>query len=604
MESQQSDPRVGVVLNGRYRITELLGEGGMGLVYRGERLQLGRPVAIKFLHSPYAKSPKYMARFEREARAMSKLSHPYCVSVIDFGVHDEPYIVMDFVTGETLRDLMDRVRIGPQRAIQLVRQILAGLSHAHGQGVIHRDIKPGNIMVGEATGVGDHVRIFDFGLAKLHDPAVEGDQSMATVIGTPAYMAPEQTRAESIDARADLYATGVLLFELLTGQKPFIGEDAYAVIRMQRETPAPLLRTRAEELSEELEQVVDKALAKDREQRYQTAAEFVAALDSTPESYQRMSSVPTDSSPPRDGRLITPRPKREVTATHSSPVDASASSPRSTRLALLGLLLVAVVGAFVYFNARAVDESVTTAALPETPAPTSATSRAPERARAAAPIEGALAAAAGGSPSSTEVTAPPGGEPIPLVPPIDAGALDGDEQATETEAFVTSDAGDEELVISELEIADHELNETAEREAAPVVNAQPAVKSISDVHKLIDKKKLDEAIFGIQALRKKSPDNPYLPYLLGDLYFGRGWWTDALAKYREAIKLNPGYRRRITIQKNAIEALGSDRSYARARVLLVRDVRQPALPALARAAQHDDNPVVRKRAKLIAAQIR
>jgi len=99
MESPQSDPRVGVVLNGRYRITELLGEGGMGLVYRGERLQLGRPVAIKFLHSPYAKSPKYMARFEREARAMSKLSHPYCVSVIDFGVHDEPYIVMDFVTG-------------------------------------------------------------------------------------------------------------------------------------------------------------------------------------------------------------------------------------------------------------------------------------------------------------------------------------------------------------------------------------------------------------------------------------------------------------------------------------------------------------------------
>jgi len=124
------------------------------------------------------------------------------------------------------------------------------------------------------------------------------------------------------------------------------------------------------------------------------------------------------------------------------------------------------------------------------------------------------------------------------------------------------------------------------------------------VHKLIDKKKLDEAIYGIQALRKKTPENPYLPYLLGDLYFGRGWWSDALAKYREAIKLSPGYRRRITIQKNAIAALGSDRSYARARVLLVRDVREPALPALARAAERDENPVVRKRARLIAAQIR
>jgi len=600
MESPQSDPRVGVVLNGRYRITELLGEGGMGLVYRGERLQLGRPVAIKFLHSPYAKSPKYMARFEREARAMSKLSHPYCVSVIDFGVHDEPYIVMDFVTGETLRDLMDRVRIAPQRAIQIVRQILAGLSHAHGQGVIHRDIKPGNIMVGEATGVGDHVRIFDFGLAKLHDPAAEGDHSMATVIGTPAYMAPEQTRAEPIDARADLYAAGVLLFELLTGTKPFIGEDAYAVIRMQRETPAPRLRTRAEELSEELEQVVEKALAKDRTERFQTAAEFVAALDATPESYQRMSSQPSDSGPPREGRINTPRPKREVTPTHSSPVvSVSGGSTRSTRLALLGLLLVTMVGAFVYFNTRAVDESVTSARLPSGAAPSQA-----------APSQGSSAAGGQGSdeqgpPSEPpELTAAPGAEPPAIAPALDAGELSEDELASDAGAFLTSDAADEELVISELEIADHELNETTEREAAPLVNAPPVVKSISDVHKLIDKKKLDEAMLGIQALRRKTPENPYLPYLLGDLYFSRGWWSDALAKYREAIKLSPGYRRRITIQKNAIEALGSDRSYARARVLLVRDVRVSALPALHRAAEHDVNPVVRKRARLIAAQIR
>jgi eukaryotic-like serine/threonine-protein kinase len=601
MESPQSDPRVGVVLNGRYRITELLGEGGMGLVYRGERLQLGRPVAIKFLHSPYAKSPKYMARFEREARAMSKLSHPYCVSVIDFGVHDEPYIVMDFVTGETLRDLMDRVRIAPQRALQIVRQILAGLSHAHGQGVIHRDIKPGNIMVGEATGVGDHVRIFDFGLAKLHDPAAEGDHSVATVIGTPAYMAPEQTRAESIDARADLYAAGVLLYELLTGEKPFVGEDAYAVIRMQRETPAPLLRSRAEELSEELEQVVAKALTKDREQRYQTAAEFVTALDAVPEAYQRHSSVPTDSGAPRDGHIPSPRPRREPTSTQS----LANAAPSSPRLALLGLLLVTVVGAFVYFSARDEPEQVTSVALPN--APTQASAPRGEATTGGASGRGAGEPTAVAPTSRDDLPGASIGPVEAISPSLDAGlsALPPAEQPSDAgDGFVTSDASDEELVVAELVRADQALNETAEREAAPVVQTKPVVRSISDVHKLIEKKKFDEAIVGIQELRKSSPQNPYLPYLLGDLYFGRGWWTDALSKYREAIKLSPGYRRRATIQNNAITALGSDRAYARARVLLVRDVGEAALPALKKAGEKDESPVVRKRAKLIAAQIR
>ena len=223
MGSTPEDPRIGVVLNSRYRITHRLGEGGMGVVYRGERVELNKPVAIKFLHSPYAKSQKFVSRFQREAKAMSRLSHPCCVSVIDFGVHDAPYIVMDFVTGATLRDVLDDGRVPATRGIQIVRQILSGLAHAHGQGVIHRDIKPGNIMLGEAAGMGDHVRIFDFGLAKLHDPGFEGEPSMVGIVGTPCYMAPEQTRGDKVDARADLYATGIVLYELLTGQKPFDG---------------------------------------------------------------------------------------------------------------------------------------------------------------------------------------------------------------------------------------------------------------------------------------------------------------------------------------------------------------------------------------------
>ncbi|HEY6877616.1 MAG TPA: protein kinase [Polyangiales bacterium] len=575
METASRDARIGVVLNGRYRITELLGEGGMGLVYRGERLQLGRPVAIKFLHSPYAKSPKYMARFEREARAMSKLSHPYCVSVIDFGVHDEPYIVMDFVTGETLRELMDRERVSPARAIHITRQILAGLAHAHGQGVIHRDIKPGNIMVGEATGVGDHVRIFDFGLAKLHDPGAEGDHSMATVIGTPAYMAPEQTRAEPIDARADLYAVGVLLFELLTGEKPFLGEDAYAVIRLQREEPPPLLRARAQGLSEELEQVVACALEKDRARRYQTAADFVTALDAVPEAAVRPSAVDTGTP-----RLTTPRPKAEPTQSVSAEQVA-----RSTRRSILGLALVAVVGLFAYLNTRSRDEVNS--------APLASPQASPNKKPAAAAV-----------PPATPSGASEGPQQAPPEPPLAvATAVDASVVEDAASYVVSVDAGEEELRADELAVADRALDMVFEAEATPDVVPTVEVHSISDVHKLIDRQKVDEAIAGIKELRKKSPNNPYLPYLLGDLYFGRNWMSDALVKYREAMKLSDNYKKRASIHKNAIHALGSDRAYPKARVLLVRDIGRAALPALRRAAKADENPVIRKRAHLIAEQL-
>jgi serine/threonine-protein kinase len=140
----------------------------MGVVYRGERLQLGRAVAIKFLHAAFAGRPEIMRRFETEARAMSRLAHPHCVSVMDYGVEEgAPYLVMDFVHGKTLRTLLDEGELTTARSLHIMRQLLAGLAHAHGQGIIHRDIKPANIMLTEATGTGDHVRILDFGLAKL-----------------------------------------------------------------------------------------------------------------------------------------------------------------------------------------------------------------------------------------------------------------------------------------------------------------------------------------------------------------------------------------------------------------------------------------------------
>jgi len=280
----EEDPRLGEVLANRYKVVELISSGGMGAVYRGERLELGRQVAIKFLHGLFRTDKSFRARFDREAKAMSRLSHPFCVSVIDFGMADVPYIVMDYVTGRTLRELMHDGRLTTDHALRIAGQILTGLAHAHGRGIIHRDIKPENIMLSEATGLGEHVRIFDFGLAKLQG----GDADFSTaaaVIGTPSYMSPEQSFGETVDHTTDLYSTGVVLFEMLTGNKPFQADDATEVIRMHRVDAPPRLADADPHVrwSENLEAVIARALNKRRELRYQSADEFAAMLATVPE---------------------------------------------------------------------------------------------------------------------------------------------------------------------------------------------------------------------------------------------------------------------------------------------------------------------------------
>ncbi len=280
-----SDPRIGTVLHDRYRVLERVAQGSMATVYRGERVKLNRQVAIKFLHESFASSEDGRRRFDVEARAMSRLSHPNCVSVTDFGVHQgSPYLVMDFVTGPSLRELLAIYgRFPPVRAIEIMRQILAGLAHAHAQGIIHRDLKPENILVASVEGHGEHMLIADFGLAKLRD-----DHSVTTgiALGTPGYMSPEQTTGESADVRADIYTAGILLYELLIGHKPFHAESPFEVMRMHREvTPMPLRMALPEQpFSGPLEQVIARALAKQRDDRFPTATQFLSALEATPEA--------------------------------------------------------------------------------------------------------------------------------------------------------------------------------------------------------------------------------------------------------------------------------------------------------------------------------
>jgi eukaryotic-like serine/threonine-protein kinase len=285
-DAPSPDPRIGTTLQGRYRILEALAQGGMGIVYRAERVGIERQVAIKFLHAFVGANKEAVQRFEREARAMSKLTHPHCVPVIDFGVHeDAPYIVMEYVSGRTLLDVVQNGPLPPGRALHIVSQVLSGLAHAHGQGIVHRDVKPANIVLVEVTGTGDHARILDFGLAKLLDGPGASWSTVQTAVGTPSYMSPEQARGEEVDARADQYAVGIMLFELLTGKKPFYGKDPFEVLKKHMHAePPPLARAGGPSFSTQLEAVVKRALAKQPGERYASALEFRDALAATPEA--------------------------------------------------------------------------------------------------------------------------------------------------------------------------------------------------------------------------------------------------------------------------------------------------------------------------------
>src|SRR5262245_37485364 len=299
-EPKIADPRLGHVIDGRYRLDERLAAGGMGVVYKGVRIGIGKPVAIKFLHETFAALPDLVRRFEREAVAMSKLSHPNVVSVIDHGVAaGAPYLVMEFQFGRSLGDVLTGGPLPPRRTVGITRQILAGMRHAHDLGVVHRDLKPDNIML--LAGVeGDFVKILDFGLAKV--VRGDGDNSSTQLtnagfaLGTPGYMSPEQAQGSKLDHRSDIYSVGVMLFEMVVGHKPFRAESPIVLLRMQMDDPPPrpLSAAPLSGMSKDLEKVILKSLEKPPSKRYQSATEFGVALERTPEGSASEVAIPIE----------------------------------------------------------------------------------------------------------------------------------------------------------------------------------------------------------------------------------------------------------------------------------------------------------------------
>ncbi len=275
-------------LDNRYRILSPLGKGGMGEVFLGEHLRIGRQVAIKILSPSLSDSEGFLARFEREAVAAGRLDHPNCVPVTDSGHLKDgtAYLVMELVNGRSLGSLLEQEGPGldPVRSLRIARHVLLGLGHAHEVGIVHRDIKPDNIMLCERDGDADFARVLDFGIAKLRNTDTETHSTLTQAgiaIGTPNYLSPEQALGEQTDHRSDLYSCSVLLFEMLCGRPPFVAESAIGVLTKHASAAVPHLWDIMPHLSQfpTLDALVQRGLAKERNERFQTAASFVHEID-------------------------------------------------------------------------------------------------------------------------------------------------------------------------------------------------------------------------------------------------------------------------------------------------------------------------------------
>ncbi|MGB1698355.1 MAG: serine/threonine-protein kinase, partial [Nannocystaceae bacterium] len=273
----------GQVIADRYRVDEIIGEGGMGVVYGGEQISLHRPVAIKVLSPELSEDEHLRGRFEREARSTAQLEHPNIVQVLELGTTDQGlmFIVMQRLDGEDLSDYITEP-IAPSRAVEFTLQILRALEHAHKQGIVHRDLKPDNIFVTRDDSGSENLKLLDFGIAKIMNSSDYSarDESPVTqlgmVFGTPQYMSPEQATGMEIDARTDLYSTGLILYTMIHGAPPFDGDDLVAVARMQVTLEPPAL---SDEVPAELRNFIAHMLQKDRDARIGSAEQARQMLE-------------------------------------------------------------------------------------------------------------------------------------------------------------------------------------------------------------------------------------------------------------------------------------------------------------------------------------
>ena len=512
--------------------------------------------------------------------------------MIDFGVDQGPYLVMDFVTGTTLKDRLEQGPIPVGEAMTIARQGLAGLAHAHAQGIVHRDVKPANIMVSDEIGTGNHVRILDFGLARLRGSAATSVTQSSIVVGTPNYMAPEQTLAGEVDARTDVYAVGIVLFEMVTGQRPFSADDTAGILDAHRHQPPPHLHQVAPDLDlpPGLDRVIQRALAKDPDDRYQSAVEMANALDAVAEGRR---------APQTEAGLSSVRPR---------------GTPWSAIMFLLVLLGGGVV-AYVMIGRGRTHGNAGSGSAPgsalatgsgDTGSDSAITPGVDASTAAIIPVSGADAAVAA-------VDLMIDAAPSAMVAITDAAiAADAAALATADVDAVRPDAyqGEIEMAAVEIPTADPTAepaqiqpddDEPAPPEPTPAITPTPVApaKSIPEALAMAKRGQRTQAIEGLRILWRKSPKSGKYPYTLGNLYFDKKWWSVAMEHYTAAIKLYRGYRSNGIMIRNVIRALGDPKTRGRAWWFLKKIVGSPARPYLRAAAKSNPKPAIRSAAKAL-----
>jgi eukaryotic-like serine/threonine-protein kinase len=553
-----SDPKLGVDVAGCYRLVERLGAGGMGVVYKGEDSRSGEPVAIKFLHEAFAGMPDLVKRFEREVTAMRRVAHAHVVSVLDSGVDGGvPYLVMEFQSGKPLADILERGALPPGRAVGIARQVLAGVAAAHASGVVHRDLKPDNIML--VKGVeGDFVKILDFGLAKMVQ-GTNGTQLTNTgfALGTPGYMAPEQANGDHIDERADIYAVGVVLYHMVVGQRPFVADSPMAVLRMHMDDPPKPPRKAAPDanLSAELEAAILRALEKAPSKRWRSAEAFARALEATSEG--GASRIPMlDESMQALGEARTAFGRKRS----ARPVAAWPSMPWRVRLpfkwiARLGLVLAVGVGITLFWTRF----------------------WRPRHKKVIQQIDSAV--------ENTRGSLQRNGQHI----------IRGVDSALGT-AKSTLEHGRQQV--------QQGMDDALQDAKSALQPSTPPTKPVrlADARRLLAVGKLDDAIQALYQLRRQSPKNPEVALMLGHAYFRKQWRTDGLREYDEALKLQPALRRNPQLVHNVVLAL-DDPTFKTASALVHARLGTAALGELKRAGRDPKNPTVQKRAAHLATEL-
>jgi serine/threonine-protein kinase len=364
-QEEETDTLLGSFVGERFLVQQKLGEGGMGVVYLAEQTAIGRKVALKVLH-PALTDENLYARFRNEAAASSRLHHQNTITIYDFGKTETGslYIAMEFVQGISLDDeIAEHGALDWQRTCRIAAQICGSLQEAHDAGIIHRDLKPENVMLCERAGETDVVKVLDFGIAKIAEDDGQDQRKALTktgmVFGTPQYMSPEQIRGEKVDARSDIYSTGVIIYQMLAGVLPFKSETPMGVLTKHlMDTPPPLAESApAVDVPIELEQVVLETLAKDRDDRLSTMKEFAAQIDGVLNSAGPLagprptevtaSAVPGGADSSAASPAAAPVPRTEVAVEPLAPVASSADTPpKKGKGGLIAMIIIAAVVLF------------------------------------------------------------------------------------------------------------------------------------------------------------------------------------------------------------------------------------------------------------------